>query len=71
MSRKKAEFKNLGTLPMGEWSIIQHRDGAIILACGDQPPKIISEGQMKDLNPLAKTMLGDAIERSKDANQES
>lgn len=52
MSRKKAEFKNLGTLPKGEWQLTQHRDGSIICACQDYPPKVIADGKMKDLNPV-------------------
>lgn len=65
MGRKKAEFKNLGTLPSvtGAWRVTQAASGAIILMCGAIDPIVIHEGKMATLN---ESMKGKA-----DANEES
>ncbi len=50
MSRKKAEFKNLGTLPQGEWRmILAIASGAIVLTCEGQEPMMISDGKLTTL----------------------
>ena len=50
MSRKKVEFKNLGTLPPGEWQmIVAVESGAIILTCEGQEPMMISGGKLTTL----------------------
>lgn len=64
MSRKKAEFTNLGTLPKGEWTIVQATvSGSLMLACAEHEPMVISNGK---LTTLSESMKGKA-----DANEES
>ncbi len=52
MPRKKAKFKNLGTLPKGEWTVMFAKaSGAIILcSAGTEPPMVISDGKLTTLN---------------------
>ena len=51
MSRKKAEFKNLGTLPKGEWTMVLSTvSGSIMLVCADHEPMIISNGKLTTLS---------------------
>ena len=50
MSRKKAQFKNLGTLKPGEWQVILAIDsGAIVLTTTNQEPMMISDGKLTTL----------------------
>ena len=64
MPRKRTQFKNLGTLPSGEWRLIQHVDGAIIAAASGYPPRLISNGKMQKLS-------SDAFQEQNDAKKES
>lgn len=64
MSRKKAEFKNLGTLPTGEWRmIVATMSGAIILTCPNHEPMCLFEGRL--------TTLNESMRGKTDANEES
>ena len=55
MGRKKAEFKNLGTLPKGEWRMISAKaSGAIILTSPDHEPMCLYEGKLTTLNESMK-----------------
>lgn len=64
MGRKKAEFKNLGTLPKGEWTIVQATvSGSLMLTCAEHEPMVISDGKLVTLN---ESMGGRA-----DGNEES
>ena len=50
MGRPKAEFKNLGTLPPGEWTVVQTlATGSLVLACADHEPMVISNGKLTTL----------------------
>lgn len=50
MARKKAQFKNLGKLPPGEWlMVLGVESGAIILTCEGQEPMMISDGKLTTL----------------------
>ncbi len=50
MARKKAEFKNLGTLESGEWTMVQATtSGAIILTCAGREPMMIQDGKLTTL----------------------
>lgn len=51
MGRKKAEFTNLGTLPMGEWTIVQAAvSGSLLLSCAEHEPMVIYESKLITLN---------------------
>lgn len=59
MGRKKAEFKNLGTLPKGEWTLVQAvASGSIMLACADHEPMVISDGKLTTLIETMRTKNG-------------
>jgi len=63
MARKKAEFKNLGTLPTGTWRmLLATASGAIILTDATHEPMCLFEGRLTTLN---ETMKG-----KPDANEE-
>lgn len=65
MARKKAEFKNLGTLPQGEWLMIQATmSGAIILTCSGHEPMCIFEGK---LTTLTESMKGKTDVRTEES----
>jgi hypothetical protein len=50
MPRKKAEFKNLGTLPQGKWRVVKAiPSGIILLACAEHEPMVIIDGRMSTL----------------------
>ena len=64
MARKKPEFKKLGTLPKGEWTIVQATvSGSLMLACAEHPPMVIVDGKL--------TTLSDGMKGKTDATQES
>ena len=51
MGRKKAEFTNLGTLPKGEWTIVQATvSGSLLLSCAEHDPMVINEGKLITLD---------------------
>jgi len=62
MPRKKAEFKHLGTLPKGEWTMVQSKSGAIFLACADHQPKILHDGKLTEMTGQ---VLDNIVEKGK------
>ena len=57
MGRKKAEFKNLGTLKAGTWNVIlATASGALILTSQDRDrePMCLYEGKLMTLNESMK-----------------
>lgn len=64
MGRSKAEFKNLGKLPKGEWTVVLTvATGSLMLACADHEPMVISNGKL--------TTLTEAMGGKPNGNQES
>ena len=51
MPKAKKEFKILCTLPQGEWQIIQHREGGLLLVNQNHAAKAIdlNTGKVTDL----------------------